>query len=462
LPRAGSDTNELNVDQGSNLSVTKLPPNPDLTATEHESRPSGEPSPHRRSRTSATPFRPDLWRSPLRGPWLTSFLGTLLAPAITVIALTGFIGHWAWYPEVQGNGSFGPALFHFSSSWPSWSYAVNQGVHVTLGLMVVPLVLAKLWSVMPKLFQRPMVKNVAGALERLSLLALVASVLVELATGILLSEDYPFTFNFDAVHYYGAWVFGTLFVLHVCIKIPVMRRAYRERGLLKPLMQGVRETEPEPPDDGGLVPSHPDAPTISRRGLIAMVGGASLSIFAVQAGESIGGPTRRLALLAPRGRVFGTGPNDFPVTHTAETAQISSSMTSADWRLRVVGARTISLSRQQLLAMPQSIRTLTITCTDGWSTTQRWTGVRLAELARLVNAPADAVLRAISLQAPGQLNAEAGFPSSAYTDERSLLALRVNGVDISLDHGYPARVIVPNVPGNLNTKWVSELRFEAA
>jgi DMSO/TMAO reductase YedYZ molybdopterin-dependent catalytic subunit len=40
--------------------------------------------------------------------------------------------------------------------------------------------------------------------------------------------------------------------------------------------------------------------------------------------------------------------------------------------------------------------------------------------------------------------------------------LRVNDVDISLDHGYPARVIPPNVPGNLNTKWVSELRFEAA
>ena len=54
-----------------------------------------------------------------------------------------------------------------------------------------------------------------------------------------------------------------------------------------------------------------------------MVGGASLAIFAVQAGESIGGPLRRLALLAPRGRVFGTGPNDFHVNHTAATAQIT-------------------------------------------------------------------------------------------------------------------------------------------
>jgi DMSO/TMAO reductase YedYZ molybdopterin-dependent catalytic subunit len=137
-------------------------------------------------------------------------------------------------------------------------------------------------------------------------------------------------------------------------------------------------------------------------------------------------------------------------------------MTGADWRLTVVGARTISLSRQQLLAMPQSIRTLTITCTDGWSTTQHWTGVRLAELARLARAPEAAILTAVSLEAEGQLNAQSRFPASVYTDDRSLLALRVNGVDLSLDHGYPARVIVPNVPGNLNTKWVGELRFEAA
>lgn len=405
------------------------------------------------------------WRSPIRGPWLTSVLGTLLVPAIAVIALTGFIDHWAHYPEFAGNDTVGPVgdipvLFHFPASWPSWSYAATQGTHVTLGLMVLPLVLAKLWSVMPKLFQRPLLRNVAGALERISLLGLVASVLAEFATGTMMMEDWtPVNFNVNAVHYYGAWVFGTLFVLHACIKLPVVRRAYRERGVLKPLMDGVAQTKPEPPDDGGLAPINPATPTISRRGLLAMVGGASLTILGVQVGESIGGPFRRLALLAPRGRVFGTGPNDFPVTHTAAWANVTSAMTGTDWRLTVVGARTVSFSREQLLAMSQSTHTLTITCTDGWSTTQRWTGVSLAALARLVGAPRGAILRAVSLQ-PGP--ASTALSPSLYNDRRSLLALRVNGVDLSLDHGYPARVIMPNVSGTLNTKWVSELRFEAA
>jgi DMSO/TMAO reductase YedYZ molybdopterin-dependent catalytic subunit len=398
---------------------------------------------------------------------LTSILGTLLVPAIAVMTLTGFLSHWAHYPELGGNGTVGsagdiPALFHFPASWPSWSFALSQGTHVTLGLMTLPLVLAKLWSVLPKLFRRPAVTSVAGLLERISLLLLVATVLVEFATGILNIDDYfRWSFNFNAVHYYGAWAFGALFVLHACIKLPAVRRAYRTRGALRPLLDGVDQTTPEAPDSSGLVPVDPAAPTISRRGLLAMVGGASLTIFAVQVGSSLGGPLRSLALLAPRGRVFGTGPNDFPITNTAVSRQITAAMIGADWRLSVVGARSISLSREQLLAMTQSTHDVTITCTEGWSTTQRWMGVRLADLARLVEAPSGAVLRAVSLQPSAMPLAQAHLPHSLYGDRRALLALRVNGVDISTDHGYPARVIVPNVPGELNTKWVHELRFEA-
>lgn len=44
-------------------------------------------------------------------------------------------------------------------------------------------------------------------------------------------------------------------------------------------------------------------------------------------------------------------------------------------------------------------------------------------------------------------------------DARSLLALRVNGADLSPDHGYPARIIVPANPGVHNTKWVTRLTF---
>ena len=41
----------------------------------------------------------------------------------------------------------------------------------------------------------------------------------------------------------------------------------------------------------------------------------------------------------------------------------------------------------------------------------------------------------------------------------ALLALKVNGADLSLDHGYPARIIVPALPGVHNTKWVGAIEF---
>ena len=71
------------------------------------------------------PFRPGFWRSPLRGPWLTSLLGSLLAPAIVLIALTGLISHDAYHPDLRGNATISPAhdigvLLQLPASGPSW------------------------------------------------------------------------------------------------------------------------------------------------------------------------------------------------------------------------------------------------------------------------------------------------------------------------------------------------------
>jgi DMSO/TMAO reductase YedYZ molybdopterin-dependent catalytic subunit len=43
-------------------------------------------------------------------------------------------------------------------------------------------------------------------------------------------------------------------------------------------------------------------------------------------------------------------------------------------------------------------------------------------------------------------------------DGDTLLALFLDGEPLHPDHGYPVRLIGPNRPGVLQTKWVSELR----
>lgn len=44
----------------------------------------------------------------------------------------------------------------------------------------------------------------------------------------------------------------------------------------------------------------------------------------------------------------------------------------------------------------------------------------------------------------------------------ALLALRVNDADLSPDHGFLARIIVPGLPGVHNTKWVASIEFRTA
>jgi DMSO/TMAO reductase YedYZ molybdopterin-dependent catalytic subunit len=126
--------------------------------------------------------------------------------------------------------------------------------------------------------------------------------------------------------------------------------------------------------------------------------------------------------------------------------------------LELVGARTLSLSRDDLLRMPLVSADLPIACVEGWSTLQHWTGVRLADLAALVGVERATGAHVQSLERHGAF-AQASLSGAQVRASQSLLALRVNGADLSADHGYPARIIVPAAPGVHNTKWVARITF---
>ena len=73
--------------------------------------------------------------------------------------------------------------------------------------------------------------------------------------------------------------------------------------------------------------------------------------------------------------------------------------------------------------------------------------------------PTPRLARVASLERGGAFS-RATLQANQVGDPDSLLALQVNGADLSLDHGFPARVIVPALPGVHNTKWVASLDFE--
>ncbi|BDH05214.1 membrane protein [Streptomyces seoulensis] len=406
------------------------------------------------------PARPGFWRSPLRGPWLTGVFGLVLLVGITLVFVTGLLSYASYNPDLAprndptpDKGWLGFYLFTWPTS-PYWLYRLTQGTHTVLGVVLVPVLLAKLWSVIPKFFAWPPVRSAGQALERLSLLLLVGGAGFTFATGILnIQLDYVFPGSFYPLHFYGAWVFIAAFVLHVAFRLSRAVRAVR----------AGRDFQPAPGSDeaAGLVSPDPAPPTISRRGAVAMVGAGSLALLAVTAGQSIGGWWRRTALLAPHGRDPGPGPNGFQINKTAASVGIRPSDIGPAWRLTVRGGgRQVVLTLDMLRAMPQSESALPIACVEGWSTSdQQWSGVRLTDLAGLVGlGTRPPSLLVESVQRGGAFSSVV-LAANQVRDRRSLLALRVNGAELSHDHGYPARVILPAAPGVHNTKWVTQLVF---
>jgi DMSO/TMAO reductase YedYZ molybdopterin-dependent catalytic subunit len=337
-------------------------------------------------------------------------------------------------------------------------FQLTQGLHVGLGLVLVPVVLAKLWSVVPRLFVWPPARSLAQALERLSLLLLVGGVLFEIVTGLLnIQYDYIFGFDFYTAHYFGAWVFLGAFVVHVGFKLPRMLSALRWRSFVTELRTPLADTRPEPPDPDGLVAPAPAPATMSRRGALALVGGGALMIAGMAVGQAID-VVRPVALLLPRGRVTGTGPGAFPVNRTAAAAGITG-VDTGTWRLVLTGGPAERrLDRAALLAMAQHRARLPIACVEGWSTTQTWTGVRLRDLAALAGVPEPGSAHVRSLERAGAFN-QATLTRDQVLDPDALLALQVNGVDLPLNHGFPARVIVPALPGVHCTKWTASIEF---
>lgn len=409
---------------------------------------------------------PKVWRSPLRGPWLTSVLGFLLLISLPLVILTGLLDFIAYGPQFHQSSPAHVGFLHLPYfDWPTrpvWLFRLTEGLHVGLGLVLVPVVLGKLWSVMPKLFVWPPVKSGAQLAERVSLLFLVGGIVFQMATGVLnIQYDYIFGFNFYTAHYFGAWVFIAAFVVHVSLKFPTMISGLRSRSLRAEFRTSRADTVPEPLDEEGLVARDPAEPTLSRRGALAVIAGGSLMVGVLTAGQTIGGFTRQFALLLPRGRSYGSGPNDFQVNRTATAAGVTDSAVDPGWALTIDGGpHAVSLNRNALLAMAQHTAELPIACVEGWSVTNTWTGVRLRDLAQRAGVPNPRSTTVHSLEAQGAFN-QATLTAGQTLDPDALLALKVNGADLSPDHGYPARIIVPALPGVHCTKWVRSITFEA-
>jgi hypothetical protein len=313
---------------------------------------------------------------------------------------------------------------------------------VIAGTAAVPLLLVKLWTVFPKLLARPprdVGQLVLHGLERISIGVLVAAAIFQLASGLANSAQwYPWHFHFRATHYAVGWIAIGALVVHVAVKLPIIRSALTSdidsTGLDRSGMQ----------DGPGVM---------SRRGLVRTTWAAAGVAVLATAGATV--PfLRHVSVLGVRS---GDGPGGVPINHSATQRGVVADATAAAYRLVVAydGGET-SFTLDDLRAMPQTTASLPIACVEGWSAGATWTGVPVRDLMSRAGAPTRSHVTVRSLQKAG--GERYSYLAPDFTDHpRTLLALRLHGEPLSLDHGFPCRLIAPDRPGVLQTKWVGRL-----
>lgn len=159
-------------------------------------------------------------RSPSRRSRTAVAIGRLLGLGFVVCFATGLFSHLLQHPI--------PGMVFTPT--PQWLYRATQGTHVATGIACIPLLLAKLWTIYPLLWQWPAIRSVAHLAERASITLFVASSTVELAIGLLDTYHwYPFPFYFLQVHYALAWVIIGSLAVHIAVKLPIISAHWTRR-----------------------------------------------------------------------------------------------------------------------------------------------------------------------------------------------------------------------------------------
>jgi DMSO/TMAO reductase YedYZ molybdopterin-dependent catalytic subunit len=188
-------------------------------------------------------------------------------------------------------------------------------------------------------------------------------------------------------------------------------------------------------------------------------------VAAQRSGLAIPPPDRALPPIDPAVQASGAAPF---VTPNADFYRIDTALTAPrvsvdDWQLRVTGMvdRPITLSFDELLERRLVEADVTLACVSnevGGSLVgnARWLGVRLDDLL------ADAGVHPDADQIVGRSvdGWTSGFPLATLDGRDALVAVAMNGEPLPVEHGYPARLVVPGLYGYVSaTKWLTEVEL---
>ena len=127
------------------------------------------------------------------------------------------------------------------------------------------------------------------------------------------------------------------------------------------------------------------------------------------------------------------------------------------WRLQIEGAaQPLSLSIEDVHALPVHEMITELRCIEGWSTIVKWTGARLADL--MTKYPPAERSRFVALETPGR-GYYVGLDLPSALHPQTLLVYRMNDAALNWHHGAPLRLAIPVKYGIKSIKRIGTIRY---
>jgi len=146
----------------------------------------------------------------------------------------------------------------------------------------------------------------------------------------------------------------------------------------------------------------------------------------------------------------------WPVLHAGSVPHFD----PATWAFRVWGLveQPLHFSYQELLALPHQSFTADIHCVTRWSMfDSSWDGVSVQEVIRRARPKPEAKFVLVH----GDNNYTTNLPLSDLDREQATFGYKRNGENISPEHGWPLRLVLPHLYFWKSAKWVRGLEFLA-
>ena len=205
---------------------------------------------------------------------------------------------------------------------------------------------------------------------------------------------------------------------------------------------------------------HPEGLDVSRRQFLKWTAvAAAVAVVAFYGLSALGKRVARLSF-ASVSEMFAKEVTPNEEFYVVSKNVIDPVVDESTWRLTVDGLVSTprTYAKADLLSMAAIDEHVTLECVSNevggnLISTAKWSGVRLSDLldASVADPAADWVLFSC---ADGYTVA---IPLSRARDPDTLLALRMNDRDLPVNHGLPARIVVPGLYGMFHAKWLTRI-----